>query len=202
MSGIDRLVSHDLTLEIKNNLNKDNLSKIERDLFFNDGMSIKLAIEHFEKLLILLKKNTEFDIEHFYEKHLKKIMQITKFENNFELKITSQRLSELIFNYFGDPESRAILLTVMSRSLTVPEILKKSKVLKSPGYRKIENMLLDGVIVDLGRVISNQKRVSQYRCIFDKLSFLIKKDTYFVEGVINSKIFKQSSLYISGFLKV
>ena len=49
MPGLDLLISSDLSFELKDTLDQNILKKIEKQLFFEHGMSIKLSIEHFEK---------------------------------------------------------------------------------------------------------------------------------------------------------
>ena len=201
MGGIDLLLSRELSRELKKELDGEVLSKIERELFFQHGMSIKLSIEHFEKFHSILKQYTEFDPKEFEGQCLKKIIEISRAENNFIIKVTSTRLAELIFNYFGDEESRKILLAIMGNPLTVPEILNISNVLKSPAYRKIENLLLDGMILESGKILTNNKRVSQYRCVFDKVTLVLDKGRFSVEGVVCGKYFKQSSIFKSGLME-
>ena len=199
--GIDLLLSRYLSSEIKTGLDEDTLAKVERDLFFQHGMSIKLSIEHFEKLHNVLKDHSYNNIKNFEESCLKKIIQVTNSKNNFEMEIISSSLSDMVFDYFGDVESRKILLSIMKEPLTVPEILNTSGVLKSPAYRKIENLLLDGMILESGKIMTNNKRVSQYRCVFDQVTLVIENSTYHVKCIVNGKHLKQSSLYNSGLLE-
>ena len=56
MGGIDKLISIELSSKIKKGLELDILKKIERELFLEHGMSIKLSIEHFQKFVNVLKK--------------------------------------------------------------------------------------------------------------------------------------------------
>jgi hypothetical protein len=56
MGGIDKLISVELSSKIKKGLELDILKKIERELFLEHGMSIKLSIEHFQKFVNVLKK--------------------------------------------------------------------------------------------------------------------------------------------------
>ena len=65
MSGIDLLVSRELSFEIKSRLEENILKKIEKELFFGNGMSIKLAMEHFEKFHSVLKKFSNMDFRKF-----------------------------------------------------------------------------------------------------------------------------------------
>ncbi len=56
MGGIDKLISYALSVEIKKKMDLDLLKKVERELFLEHGMSIKLSIEHFQKFTNVLKK--------------------------------------------------------------------------------------------------------------------------------------------------
>lgn len=201
MGGIDLLLSRDLASEIKKGLDADTLSKIERDLFFQHGMSIKLSIEHFEKLHDVIKDHSNIDIKNFEKTCLQKIVQIFRSDNHYEIDIISPSLSEIVFNYFGDMESRKILLSIMNKPLTVPEILSKSGILKSPAYRKIENLLLDGIILESGKIMTNNKRVSQYQCIFDQVNLVMENGVYRIKALVDSKYFKESSMYNFGLLE-
>lgn len=201
MGGIDLLLSRDLGSEIKKGLDADTLSKIERDLFFQHGMSIKLSIEHFEKLHDVIKDHSNIDIKNFEKTCLQKIVQIFRSDNHYEIDIISPSLSEIVFNYFGDMESRKILLSIMNEPLTVPEILSKSGILKSPAYRKIENLLLDGIILESGKIMTNNKRVSQYQCIFDQVNLVMENGVYRIKALVDSKYFKESSMYNFGLLE-
>ena len=198
MPGLDLLISRDLSFELKDTLDQNILKKIEKQLFFEHGMSIKLSIEHFEKFHNILKNNSSMDIETFEKNCIDKIIKVSRTKNNYTVKIISKNLSEKILEFFGDPETRKILMSLMDKSLTISEILKTSKVLKSPAYRKIENLLLDGLILESGKILKNNKRVSQYYCIFDEVHAIIKNNELVVEGIINPSIFNQSSISKTG----
>ena len=127
-----------------------------------------------------------------------KIIKVSRTKNKCIVKIISKNLSEKILDFFGDPETRKILMSLMEKSLTISEILKTSDILKSPAYRKIENLLLDGLILESGKILKNNKRVSQYFCIFDEIHAIIKNNELVVEGIINPSIFNQSSIGKTG----
>ena len=65
MAGIDRLISTSLSQIIKNNLNSDERKSLERKLFLEHGMSIKLSIEHFHKFSKTLKNISNINIKKF-----------------------------------------------------------------------------------------------------------------------------------------
>ncbi len=194
MPGIDLLLARDLSLEIKNQLDESILAKLERELFFKHGMSLKLSIEHFEKFHNALKKYPNIDLNKFEEDCIKKIIQISKSENKYFIKIVNPRLLNEIFDFYGDPQSRQILSCIMNKSLTISKILKNSKVLQSPAYRKIENLLSSGLILESGTIIINNKRVSQYRCFFDEVHVVIRENDLVMDGVVNARNFNKSSI--------
>ncbi len=114
--------------------------------------------------------------------------------NGLRCKIINQKLSNKIFNFYGDPESRSILLCIMNKGLTISEIQKNSGILKSPTYRKIENLLLDGMILESGKILKNNKRVSQYRCIFDEVHAVIGEKKLKLEVILSAKRFNESTI--------
>ncbi|WP_342399215.1 hypothetical protein [Nitrosopumilus adriaticus] len=82
MGGIDRLISNALSSEIKKELDLELLSKVERELFLEHGMSIKLSIEHFQKFTSVLKKNSNLDVNKFERECIDKILKIKKWTGN------------------------------------------------------------------------------------------------------------------------
>ena len=91
-------------------------------------------------------------------------------------KIIDQKLIELILELSGDSETRKIFICLFDNELTIPQILNESKVPKTSGYRKIENLIINGLILESGRVLSESKRISKYRCVFDKIIIKIEKN--------------------------
>jgi hypothetical protein len=55
MPGADLLISRNLSEEFKDNLDHNILQQLEKQLFFDHGMSIKLSIENFENFHNVLK---------------------------------------------------------------------------------------------------------------------------------------------------
>ena len=70
MSGIDRIIASPVSTEIKKNLELDSLKKIERELFLDSGMSIKLSIEHFDNFMRVFKNDVvKCDVPLFKTEH-------------------------------------------------------------------------------------------------------------------------------------
>jgi hypothetical protein len=193
MSGIDRLISTALSIEIKKKLGIDMLKKVERELFLEHGMSIKLSIEHFQKFTNVLKKNSNFDITKFEKDSINKIIKIKKREHNYNVTIVDTELSDLILELFSDSEARKIISSLLENEYTIPQVLKESKVPKTSGYRKIENLIINGLIIESGKVLSESKKISKLQCVFQEIKLDIKKEKIIVNGIVSKKMFEKST---------
>ena len=198
MPGIDLLLSRYLAKEIKIQLKSSYLKQIERDLFFLHGMSIKLSIENFEIFHKILKSFPEIDAKNFEKSCLGQIISLHKHNKDYSVKIVHPDLINKILDYLGDPESRKLLTSIMEKNLTIPEILSLTKVLKSPAYRKIENMLLDGLILESGKILSNKKRVSRYRSIFKEIHIIFGKNFITLDCILSKNDLESSSIFKLG----
>ena len=193
MTGIDRLISTSLSHVIKKKLNSDERKNIERKLFLEHGMSIKLSIEHFHKFDEALKNISSIDKKKFENECINEIIKIKKTDKNYSIKIIDQKLRDLILELCGDVETRKILICLFDNDLTIPQILRESKVPKTSGYRKIENLIINGLILESGKILSESKKISKYRCVFDEIKIEMVKNDIMVQVMINEKIFDEST---------
>lgn len=193
MGGIDRMIADGLAKEIKKQLEIDILRKTERELFLEHGMSIKLSIEHFHRFSNILKKNSTLDIEKFEKYCINKILKVKKRDEKYLVTIINSDLRDLILELFGDIESRKIISSLLENEYTIPQILKESKVPKTSGYRKIENLILNGLIIESGKVLSESKKISKLQCVFQEIKLDIKKEKITITGIVTKKMFEKST---------
>ncbi len=193
MAGIDRLISLSLSSRIKKQMGIDVLKKVERELFLDHGMSIKLAVEHFQKFSKVLKKNSNLDVEIFEKKCIEKIIKVTKIDDKYFVTIVDSYLSDLILESIGDPETRQIILSLLENEYIIPKILKESKMPKTSGYRKIENLLLSGILIETGKILSESKKISKIQCIFQKIMLDVQKEKIIIILSVSKKMFEKST---------
>ncbi|PIN82089.1 MAG: transcriptional regulator [Nitrosopumilales archaeon CG11_big_fil_rev_8_21_14_0_20_33_24] len=193
MGGIDRLISRALSHKIKKKLDSDELKTIERKLFLEHGMSIKLSIEHFDKFDQVLKNILNINRKKFENDCINEVIKIKKIDDKYSVRIIDQKLIDSLLVLCGDNETRLMLNCLFDNELTIPQILSESKIPKTSGYRKIENLIINGLIVESGKVLSESKRISKYRCVFDELKIEMKKNNIIIQGVINEQIFNKST---------
>ncbi len=193
MGGIDRLISSALSVEIKKEMDIDTLKKVERELFLDHGMSIKLSIEHFQKFTNVLKKNSNIDVKRFEKDCINKIIKVKKRDDKYSIIIVNTTMSDLILELFSEPETRKIISTLLENEYTIPQILKESKVPKTSGYRKVENLITNGLIIESGKILSESKKISKLQCVFQEIKLDIKKEKIIVNGIISKKMFEKST---------
>ena len=193
MGGIDRMIATVLSCEIKKELDLEILRNTERELFLEHGMSIKLSIEHFHKFTSILRKNSTIDVKKFEKDCISKILKIKKRDDKFLITIVNPDLRDLILELFGEVETRKIISTLLENEYTIPQILKESKVPKTSGYRKIENLILHGLIIESGKVLSESKKISKLQCVFQGIRLDIKKDKIIIVGIVNRKMIDKST---------
>ena len=193
MGGIDKLISYALSVEIKKKMDLDLLRKVERELFLDHGMSIKLSIEHFQKFTNVLKKNSNIDVRRFEKDCINKIIKVKKRDDRYNVTIVNTFVTDLILELFSESETRKIISTLLENEYTIPQILKESKVPKTSGYRKIENLIINGLVIESGKVLSESKRISKLQCVFQEIKLDIKKEKITVNGVVSKKMFEKST---------
>lgn len=193
MGGIDKLISGALSNEIKKKMDLDVLKKVERELFLDHGMSIKLSIQHFQKFTNVLKKNSNIDIKRFQKDCINKIIKVKKRDDRYNVTIVNTFVTDLILELFSESETRKIISTLLENEYTIPQILKESKVPKTSGYRKIENLIINGLVIESGKVLSESKRISKLQCVFQEIKLDIKKEKITVNGVVSKKMFEKST---------
>ena len=193
MPGIDRMISSSLSAEIKRELDLEILKKVERELFLEHGMSIKLSIEHFDKFERVLKNNSNLDVKKFGKDCIEKIVKIKKSDEKYLITIIDLELKNLILELFGEIEARKIISCLLENEFTIPQILKESKVPKTSGYRKIENLIIGGIIIESGKVLSESKKISNLQCVLQEIKLDIKKGKITITGIVSKKMFEKSS---------
>ena len=193
MSGIDRLISLALSTEIKKKMDIDTLKKVERELFLEHGMSIKLSIEHFQKFMNVFHRNSAIDVKRFEKDCLNKIIKVKKKQDKYYVTIVNNELADLILELFSEIETRKIISSLLENEYTIPQILKESKVPKTSGYRKIENLITNGLIIESGKVLSESKKISKLQCVFEEIKLDIKKEKTVVSGIVSKKLFEKST---------
>ncbi len=90
-------------------------------------------------------------------------------------------------------ETRKIISSLLEKEFTIPQILKESRVPKTSGYRKIENLIINGIIIESGKILSESKKIFKLQCIFQEINLDMKKEKIVVKVVVSQKMFEKST---------
>ncbi len=122
-----------------------------------------------------------------------KIIKIKKRDNKYYVTIVNTSMADLILELFSESETRKIISNLLENEYTIPQILKESKVPKTSGYRKIENLILNGIIIESGKVLSKSKKISKLQCVFQEIKLDIKKEKITITVIVSEKMFEKST---------
>lgn len=105
-----------------------------------------------------------------------------KADNNYDegfgwIKIEEKPLMQLILDTFVNPQKKKIMDLTSDKVLTVHEILEICKMPTTSGYRIINSLIKNGLLVK-GYIdnVKNGKRINKYRSIFDNVQITIEKN--------------------------
>ena len=82
----------------------------------------------------------------------------------------------------GDEDKKNILNAVIDKPHTISEILDIVMIPKTSGYRKVNALIYDRMLVPQGYDMTHDgKRVATYKAMFDNISILIEKNKVIVK---------------------
>lgn len=195
MSGLDRLLSKKLNQTIRNNLGEKASQKIEDRLFQKYGLSIMEAIEQFQKLDSVLREYFGAGADGLEKRFLENICEIkSKQKNEGWISIKDSDISKTILEAYGDQDKEKILNSIIDEPKIISDILSLSKIPQTSGYRKINQMIKEGLLVPSGHLVAQDgRKVIKYRTLFKNLKIGIQKNKISVEVLIDPSV-EQSSI--------
>ena len=97
--------------------------------------------------------------------------------DNSWVVLENQKLVEKILKSMGDEDKKSIFTSVIQEPRTIPDIIKISKIPQTSGYRKINALIDDGLLIPQGYLTaSDGKKTMQYGAIFDDLKIMLDKN--------------------------
>lgn len=197
-NGLDNLLVPSLRRSIEENLGKDSLNKIEQRLMERHGLGLVQAIKDFHKLDSVLREFFGAGADGLEQKFLEKIIGIEKSkrsESNW-IKIKDPELSKVILESFADEDKKEILGSVMDESRIIAKILESSKIPQTSGYRKINFLIDNGLLVTNGFELSSDgKKVKKYETIFDNVKVDIIKNDIEVKVQLKNSLLNESAIF-------
>jgi len=111
------------------------------------------------------------------------------------LSIKNQHLTELILKSFADEEKKAIIDLIRDTPETIPKILERCKIPNTSGYRKINQLIDEKIVVVTGLAETFEgKRAILYKSIIQKLQILINRNEIVVKILVDQKTLDSSEI--------
>ena len=178
MSGLDSLLANSLDTTIRNNLGEKTIHAIEKRLFEKYGISIRQAILEFHKLDEVLREFFGGGAKGLEKKFLENSCKLKSKNNDGDwLMIKDVNMIKLIIETFGETDKSNILNAVCENSKIISDILQETKLPQTSGYRKINSLVNDGLLVEDGFIPSHDTRkVMKYRALFSNIKINIIKN--------------------------
>jgi hypothetical protein len=173
MTEIDQLFAASLEKIIRENLGETTFHSIQNRLFEKYGMSITESIKEFEKLDSVLTEFFGSGAKGLEKKFLDSICSIKSQKDKVEKRFTllDSSINQSIIRAFSDDEMSKILNASIGEPWTISEILEKLEIPKSSGYKKINLLIKEGLLVKAGQEFTeNRRSVDKYKSLFDNVN--------------------------------
>ena len=197
MSGLDVLLGGALERTVRENLGKKTMEKIERRLFERFGVSVTQAFSDFYKIDSVLREFFGAGADGLEKKFLDNVISIEKTKDkNYEwITIEDQYLSKMILESFGDEDKKAVMNAVLDKPRIVFDILDICKIPQTSGYRKINSLIKNGLLVPADFTTSRDaKRVTKYTSLFENVKINIEKNKVVIKAQLGKGLLNKSSI--------
>lgn len=196
-NSLDNLLAPSLRKSIEHNLGKSTLNKIEQRLMERHGMGVAQAIKDFYKFDSVLREFFGAGADGLEAKFLQNIIDLKQQKKEIDnwIIVQDQDLAKIFLESFADEDKKAIIGTVLDQSLIIADILEQCKVPQTSGYRKINQLIDNGLLISNGYELSaDGKKIKKYETIFDNVKMDIVKNVVVVKIQLKKSSFSQSSI--------
>lgn len=182
MVGFDHLIARSLNSVILKHLGDKAVKKIEDRLFEKFGMSLTQSIEEFDKLDLVLREFFGKGADGIERKIFDGVFQLNskKSKNNWHT-IKDSNISSVILQSFGDPEKKQILESVSDTPKIIADIIDECKLPQTSGYRKINSLIDDGLLVQSEQIIRENKKINKYISVIHNVRINIDKNNVIID---------------------
>ena len=195
VTGIDRLFARSLDVIIRENLGSRTVQKVEARLQEKFGISLTESLEEFQKVDGVLREFFGVAVDGMEKKFLKSVCTIQSVNGEDWIVIDNPVLTGVILGSFGDDDKKKILSTLNGDALIVSQIITLCDIAQTSGYRKVNSLIDDGLLVSAGYITtSDGKKVSKYRSVFDNIKIDIVKNKITISLRLAKEDLKESTI--------
>jgi hypothetical protein len=197
MHSLDNLLAPSLRKSIEEILGKPTLNKIEQRLMERHGVGVIQAIKDFYKLDSVLREFFGAGADELETKILRNIIDLRQSKKSFDnwIVLDDQRLTKIFLESFADDDKRNILEASMDEPLTISDILLTCKIPQTSGYRKINYLIENGLLmIDGFTTTLDGKKIQKYQTIFNNIKMDIERKNILVKVQLKKNPLIDSSI--------
>ncbi|MGI0017692.1 MAG: transcriptional regulator [Nitrosotalea sp.] len=198
MSGFDSLIGKSLVHIIKKNLGQSTLEKIENRVFEKFGINLTQVSSDFPKLDLIFKEcfgEGAKGMERQLLQHIISVQQ-SKVGNKELITIEDSYINRIILEAIGDDDKKNILNAVLDKPRIISEILEICKIPQTSGYRKVNSLIQNGLLIINGCESTEDGRtINKYRPVFDNIQIQVKKNKVLVQVQLTKEYLDNSSIF-------
>jgi hypothetical protein len=202
MPGFDSLIGKSLVHIIRKNLVPSTLEKIENRIYEKFGTNLTQVSNDFPKLDLILREFYGDGAKGLERQLLRHIISIEqdKIERREWITIEDSYINRIILDAIGDYDKKNILNAVINKPSVISEILETCKIPQTSGYRKVNNMIQNGLLMINGHEITSDGRtINKYQTVFDNIQIHVEKDKMIIQVRLTRKYLSNSSIFTMHF---
>lgn len=172
-------------------IGKNSVKKLEDRLFEKYGKIISEVIEEWDKIYDILQEQYAGGASKITSKYIAKISKTNSTKrrecNNV---VDNPKTVKKIMRVLGDVDSSKVINYLLFNTNTIQNIAKKTRIPSTSGYRKIEEMIELGMIVENGYDISKStgRKIKKYTSPFKSISIIIDKPNPMIDFVAKKDV--------------
>lgn len=175
-----------LVSALREEIGKNSVKKLEERLFEKYGKSIFEVIEEWDKIDEILHEQYAGGASKIISRYIIKISKTTLTSRKDRKNIiTDPKTVKKIMRVLGDDDSLKVIKYLLTNTNTIQDITKKTRIPSTSGYRKIEELIHLGMIVENGHNISRKtgRKIKKYYSPFKSISIVIKKPVLIIDFI-------------------
>ncbi|HSA97496.1 MAG TPA: hypothetical protein VLF17_00255 [Candidatus Nitrosotenuis sp.] len=187
MLGLDGMLVHAIMQTVKKEIRAKDFEGIEHQLQ-DHGMQVTDMFYRFSEIKESLLQFTD-ELKTIEDKILRNFLTVEQGPTlEIWLAIKNQFMAELILKSFADEEKKAIIDLIRDTPETIPRILERCGIPNTSGYRKMNQLIDEKIVVSAGMAESFEgKRAILYRAVIQKLQILINGNKITVKILVDQK---------------
>jgi hypothetical protein len=199
VAALDKLLAQSLANMIREKLGQKTSDKIEDRLRQRYGFGLVDSIKEFHTLDATLREFFGQGADAVEADFKDTLISLSRGSKGRQwITIENIELAEQIFEVYGDKENRMILNYAYETPAVILDILEKTGIPKSSGYRLINQLVEDGFLTEQGFAeTSDGKKVSKYTALFERTRI-----ETFTQGLIVQVLLKENILEESQIVKI